>query len=231
MGPFLQAITDAFGLLFGFDEEILNLIGTSLRVSICSTVIAAIIGFPFGIWFGLAEFKGRRTLDIILNTLLFLPTVLVGHLVYMLLTRDAIFGRYALLFTPIAIVIGQIILATPIVITMISNAVKIADPRIIQTALSLGTGKLRAYFALLGEIRGLVLLAIIAAFGRVISEVGISMMVGGNIFGKTRTMTTGIALLTSQGEFAKATALGMVLLIIVFAINIASYQATHRATA
>ncbi len=228
MSPLFQAIIDAFDLLFSFDEEVLKLVGTSFRVSLSSTVIAATIAFPLGMWFGLAEFRGRRVFDIILNTLLFLPTVVVGHLVYMFLTREGPLGEYGLLFTWTAIVIGQVILATPIILTMVSNAVRVADPRIISTALALGVGRIRAYLALLGEIRGLVLLAVVAAFGRVISEVGVSMMVGGNIFGKTRTITTGIALLTSQGEFGRATALGMVLLIIVFAINIVVYQTIHR---
>lgn len=229
MGPMLQAIVDAFALLFSLDSEVLKLIGTSFSVSVRSAAIAALIGFPCGIWFGLSEFRGRAAVDVILNTLLFLPTVVVGHIVYMMLTRDAPLGDYRLLFTRTAIVIGQVILATPIVLTMVSNSVRLADPRIVSTALSLGAGRLRAYLALLGEIRGLVLLSVLAAFGRVISEVGVSMMVGGNIYGKTRTITTGIALLTSQGEFARATALGMVLLILVFAINLAVYFATHRA--
>lgn len=228
MGPLFRAVIDGFCLLFSLDEEVLKLVATSFRVALSSTAIAALIAFPLGVWFGLAEFRGRRPLDIVLNTLLFLPTVVVGHLVYMVLTREAPLGEYRLLFTRTAIVIGQVILATPIILTMISNAVRLADPRIISTALSLGAGKLRAYLVLLSEIRGLVLLSILAAFGRVISEVGVSMMLGGNIYGKTRTVTTGIALLTSQGDFARAAALGMVLLIIVFAINIAMHNVTHR---
>ncbi|MFH1675399.1 MAG: ABC transporter permease [bacterium] len=225
----LNALKEALSLLFGGDPGIYKLIATSFKLSLTSTSVAAIIALPFGIWFGLSEFRGRRYVDIILNTLLFLPTVVVGHLVYMLLTREGPLGEFRLLFSPTAIVIGQVILATPIIATMVSNAIRIADPRIIPSALALGIGRFRTYLMLLGEVRELVLLSVIAAFGRVIAEVGVSMMLGGNIFGKTRTITTGIALLTSQGEFGRATALGMILLILVFMINILVYQAMHRA--
>ncbi len=228
MDKLFNSISEAFKLLFSFDSEVFLLIGTSFHVSLISTAIAALIAFPLGIWFGLSDFKGRRTFDIIFNTLLFLPTVVVGHLVYMFLTRESVFGGYNLLFTRPAIIIGQVILATPIILTMVSNAVRIADRRIITTALTLGASRLRAYWVLIGEVRGLILLALIAGFGRVIAEVGVSMMLGGNIEGKTRTITTGIALLTSMGEFARATALGIVLLIIVFGINALVYTATHR---
>lgn len=225
----MESGTGAIGQLFNLDKEVLVLIRTSFSIALCSTSIAAVIAFPLGMFFGLVEFKGRRILDIVLNTMLFLPTVVVGHLVYMILTRNGPLGEYHFLFTRTAIVIGQVILGTPIILTMVSNSIRHADPRIIPTAMAMGVGRIRAYLALLGEIRGLVLLSVIAAFGRVISEVGVSMMLGGNIFHKTRTMTTGIALLTSQGDFARATAIGLVLLIIVFFINILVYMATHRA--
>lgn len=218
------------GYLFQLDEEVLILIKTSFSVALTSTSIAAVIAFPLGLFFGLAEFRGRRGLEVILNTMLFFPTVVVGHFVYMILTRNGPLGDFHLLFTRTAIVFGQVILGTPIILTMVSNAIRHADPRIIKTALSMGAGRIRSYLALLGEIRGLVLLAVLASFGRVISEVGVSMMLGGNIYHKTRTMTTGIALLTSQGDFARATALGIVLLLIVFCINLIVYQATHRQT-
>jgi tungstate transport system permease protein len=228
MAKLFFAFIEALKLLFSGDSEVFNMIGTSFHVSLVSTLIASIIALPLGIWFGLGKFKGRNSLDIVFNTLLFLPTVVVGHVVYLFLTRDGIFGSYGLLFTKTAIIIGQVILATPIIMTMVSNAIRIADSRIIATALTLGASRLRAYLVVMGEVKGLVLLAIIAGFGRVIAEVGASMMLGGNIAGKTRTITTGISLLTSMGEFTKATALGVVLLIIVFGINIVVYMATHR---
>jgi tungstate transport system permease protein len=229
MGPLFEALAEGFRLLFSFDREVYTLVGTSFRIAASSTIIASVTAFPLGTWFGLADFRGRKVVDVILNTMLFFPTVVVGHLVYMFLTHDGPLGEYRLLFTRTAIVIGQVILATPIILTMVSNSVRQADPRIIKTALYLGAGKFRAYMALLGEVRGLVLLSLLAAFGRVISEIGVSMMLGGNISGRTRTITTGIALLTSQGEFTRATALGIVLLIIVFGVNLAVYHATHRA--
>ncbi|MCX6647710.1 MAG: ABC transporter permease [bacterium] len=219
---------DAFTQLFSMDPDVVNALRTSFSVSLSAILIAGIIAFPLGLLFGLAEFRGRRFIDIILNTLLFLPTVVVGLLGYMLLTRDGPLGQYHLLFTPAAIVFGQVILALPIILTMVSNSIRASDPRIIPTALSLGVGKLRAYIVLLGEIRGLILLTLLAAFARVISEIGASTMLGGNILGKTRTITTSISVLASQGETSKALALGVVLLFLVFAINIAVYAATHR---
>lgn len=228
MDSLFSAFVEGFRLLFSFDREVYTLIATSFRIATGSTLIAAALGFPIGVWFGLADFRGRRILEVILNTTLFIPTVVVGHIVYMFLTHDGPLGDYHLLFSRAAITIGQVILGTPIILTMISNAVRHADPRIMNTALVLGVGRFRAYMVLLGEIKGLVLLSLLAAFGRVIAEVGVSMMLGGNISGKTRTITTGIALLTSQGEFIKASALGIVLLIIVFGINIIVYFMTHR---
>jgi tungstate transport system permease protein len=228
MGPISEALAEGFRLLFSFDREVYTLVGTSFHVATSSTAIASLIAFPLGTWFGLAEFRGRKVVDVILNTMLFIPTVVVGLFVYMFLTHDGPLGDYRLLFSRTAIIIGQVILATPIILTMVSNSVRQADPRIIKTALSLGAGKLRTYMALLGEVKGLVLLSLLAAFGRVIAEIGVSMMLGGNIYGKTRTITTGIALLTSQGEFTRAIALGIVLLTIVFGVNLVVYHATHR---
>ena len=225
---FFKSIIEAFQLLVGFDEELMSLIGTSFYVAIISTSIAALIAFPIGIWFGLSNFRGRNTLDVILNTMLFFPTVVIGNFVYMLLTRHGIFGSLDLLFSRTAIIIGQIILVAPLILTMVANSVRAADRRILMTAFTLGAGKVKSHLALLGEVKGLILLAMFAGFGRAISEVGVAMMLGGNIKGKTRTITTGMALLTSQGDFAKATALGIVLLMLVFFINFLVYNATHR---
>ncbi|MBU1023961.1 ABC transporter permease [bacterium] len=228
MEKLITAIVDAFKLLFSFDREVFTLIGTSFHVSLISTLIATIIAVPVGVLFGLSDFRGRRYVDVVFNTMLFLPTVVVGHLVYMFLTRDGIFGSLGLLFTRPAIITGQVILAAPIILTMVSNAVRVADRRILSTALTLGVSRFKAYFMLLSEVKALMMLAVIAGFGRVISEIGVSMMLGGNIENKTRTITTGMAQLTSMGEFAKATALGIVLLIIVFGVNFIVYSATHR---
>jgi len=225
---FLKSIIEAFSLLVGFDKEVVSLISTSFYVATISTAIASLIAFPVGIWFGLADFRGRKTFDIILNTMLFFPTVVIGNFVYMLLTRRGPFGQFELIFTRPAIIIGQIILVAPLILTMVANSVRAADRRILMTAFTLGAGKVKSHLTLLGEVKGLILLAMFAGFGRAISEVGVAMMLGGNIKGKTRTITTGMALLTSQGEFAKATALGIVLLVIVFFINSLVYTATHH---
>jgi tungstate transport system permease protein len=228
MDRLYDAIIEAFKLLFSFDPEVFEQIRTSFQVALSSTAISSAIAVPVGIWFGLSQFKGKRSLDIVFNTLLFFPTVVIGHFVYMFLTRNGPFGHYHLLFTKSAIVIGQVFLAIPIILTMVSNAVRVADRRILTTALTLGASYFRSYSILVSEIRGLMLLAIIAGFGRVISEIGISMMLGGNIAHKTRTITTGMANETSMGNFGKATALGIVLLLIVYTVNIIVYTATHR---
>lgn len=218
----------AFGLLFGFDAELWNILATTLKVAGMSTYLSCMIALPLGVWFGLSEFRGRKVVDALLNTLLGLPTVAVGLLVYLFISRQGPLGGLELLFTRKAIILGQIILATPIITVMVANAVRSADPRIIPTALTLGATPRQARRMLLYEVRNYTLLAIVAGFGRVIAEVGSAMMVGGNIHGKTRTITTGIALLTSQGEFAKALALGIVLVGIIFAINLTLYWVTHR---
>jgi tungstate transport system permease protein len=193
---------------------------TSLYTSSCSIVIAALIGVPVGLWLGLNRFRGRQIVIALLNTLMAMPTVVVGLLLFGLLSRQGPLGPLGLLFTPLAMIAGQTVLATPIVANLVLSAVTGADRRIINTALTLGATQLQAAIQLLREIRFGVMAAVIAGFGRVIAEVGVAMMLGGNIRNSTRTMTTAIALETSKGEFAFGLALGMLLLSVALIVNL-----------
>jgi tungstate transport system permease protein len=220
LGYLGDSLLTAFELILNFDREIRMTAWVSLYTSSCAIVIAALLGVPIGLWLGLNLFRGRQLLLALLNTLMALPTVVVGLLLFGLLSRQGPLGPLGLLFTPLAMIIGQTVLATPIVANLVLAAVTGADQRIIDTALTLGASRLQAAIQLLREIRFGVMAAVIAGFGRVIAEVGVAMMLGGNIRNSTRTMTTAIALETSKGEFAFGLALGILLLSIALLVNL-----------
>lgn len=220
MGYLGDSLLTAFELILNFDRDIRMTAWVSLYTSSCAIVIAALLGVPIGLWLGLNRFRGRQILLALLNTLMALPTVVVGLLLFGLLSRQGPLGPLGLLFTPLAMIIGQTVLATPIVANLVLAAVTGADKRIIDTALTLGASRLQAAIQLLREIRFGVMAAVIAGFGRVIAEVGVAMMLGGNIRNSTRTMTTAIALETSKGEFAFGLALGILLLSIALLVNL-----------
>jgi tungstate transport system permease protein len=214
------SLRQGLALIVTFDAEVAHAVGTSLWTSGFAVVLAAVIGIPVGTVLGVKRFTGRRVVLTLLNTLMALPTVVVGLLIYGLLSRQGPLGAWGFLFTPVAMIIGQTVLATPIVANYTVAVVAGADPRIISTALTLGAGRLRAALQLLREVRFGVMAAIVAGFGRVIGEVGVAMMLGGNIRNYTRTMTTAIALETSKGEFAFGIALGLVLMTVALVINL-----------
>ena len=220
MGYLGDSLLTALELIISFDRDVRMTVWTSLYTSSCSIVIAALIGVPVGLWLGLNRFRGRQIVIALLNTLMAMPTVVVGLLLFGLLSRQGPLGPLGLLFTPLAMIAGQTVLATPIVANLVLSAVTGADRRIINTALSLGATQLQAAIQLLREIRFGVMAAVIAGFGRVIAEVGVAMMLGGNIRNSTRTMTTAIALETSKGEFAFGLALGMLLLSVALIVNL-----------
>jgi tungstate transport system permease protein len=215
-----ESLRTAVVLILSLDQEVVEAVRTSLAVALWSVLFAALMGIPFGVAVAVAEFPGKRAVTILLNTLMALPTVLIGLLVYGLISRQGPLGGMGLLFTPAAMVIGQTVLATPIVAHYTLSAVRGADPRILPTALTLGAGRLRSVTRLALDVRFGIVAAVIAAFGRVVAEVGIAMMLGGNIRGYTRTMTTAIALETSKGEFAFGLALGLVLMAVALAVNL-----------
>lgn len=210
----------ALALILSLDREVFNAVATSLTVSLWSTVLAAVLGVPIGIAVGIAGFPGKRLVVTLLNTLMALPTVVVGLIGYGMLSRQGPLGTLGLLFTPTAMVIGQTLLAIPIVANYTVGTVAAADPRILATARTLGAGPAHCLKRLVKEVRFGIMAAVIAGFGRVIAEVGVAMMLGGNIRGYTRTMTTAIALETSKGEFAFGLALGIILMAAALAINL-----------
>ena len=220
MGYLGDSFLTALELIFSFDQGVLMTVWTSLYTSGCAIVIAALLGVPIGLWLGLNRFRGRRIVITLLNTLMAMPTVVIGLLLFGFFSRQGPFGSMGLLFTPWAMIAGQTVLATPIVANLVLAAVTGADQRIINTALTLGADRLQAAIQLLREIQFGVMAAVIAGFGRVIGEVGVAMMLGGNIRNSTRTMTTAIALETSKGEFAFGLALGLVLLSVALLINL-----------
>ena len=220
MGYLTDSLLTAIELIISFDREVQMTVWTSLYTSSCAIVLATLIGVPTGLWLGIDRFRGRRFLLTLLNTLMALPTVVVGLVLFGMFSRQGPLGPLGLLFTPMAMIAGQMVLATPIVANLVLASVTGADARIINTALTLGASRLQAARQLLREIRFGVMAAVIAGFGRVIAEVGVAMMLGGNIRGTTRTMTTAIALETSKGEFAFALALGLVLLGVALLVNL-----------
>jgi tungstate transport system permease protein len=216
----VDSLRAALALILNLDREVVHAVWTSLYTSGVAILLAALLGIPAGVVIGLGRFPGRRATLTVLNTLMALPTVVVGLVVYGLLSRQGPFGVWGLLFTPAAMVIGQTVLATPIIANYTVAAVAGADPRIMTTALTLGAGRLRSAWQLILEVRFGIMAAIVAGFGRVIAEVGVAMMLGGNIRNFTRTMTTAIALETSKGEFAFGLALGIVLMAVALLVNL-----------
>ncbi len=182
--------------------------------------MAALCGVPIGFLVGTKRFRGKSGLLTLMNTLMALPTVVIGLLAYGFLSRRAPLGFLDLLFTPGAVIVGEFILSLPIIANLTVSAVQAVDPRAILTAQTLGAGKVLMAWTIMMEARFSLLAAIIAGFGRAVSEVGSAMMLGGNIRFYTRTMTTAIALETSKGEFGFGLALGFFLLLVVFSINI-----------
>ncbi len=213
---FLSAIL----LIFSLDPEVLSIVWVSLKVSGISTLFASLMGVPLGFLIAYGSFKGKRILIICLNTMLALPTVVIGLFVYSFISRRSILGSLDLLYTQKAIVIGQIILVLPIVATLTIAAISRIDERYRKTAMTLGANRRQTACVIFREARFGIVAAVIAAFGRVIAEVGISMMLGGNARGFTRTMTTAMALEYDKGEFILAVALGIILLVLSFSINL-----------
>jgi tungstate transport system permease protein len=205
----------------GLGLEVFEVMGVSLRVSLAATVLATAVSVPLGFLLSVSEFRGKRTIVGVTNTLMALPTVVVGLLVYILLSRSGAFGFLGILYTPTAIVVGQFILALPIITALTYAAASSVDARVRKTAESLGAGPSQAAWMVLKEARLGIIAAVIAGFGRVIAEVGSAVMVGGNIRGYTRTMTTTIALETSKGNFALGITLGLILLLVALSINLA----------
>ena len=216
----LAGFGKALQLLLHGDGETYAAILASVRASLYSMTASLLLGIPLGYGLGFFRFPGRQIIQTIVDTLLALPTVFIGLLVYAFLSYRGPLGNLGLLFSLEGIAIGQTILALPIVIALTASAVGSLDRALRPTLISLGASKRQLFFSSISEARVGILIAAITATGRVLTEVGISMMVGGNIKWHTRTITTAIALETNKGQFAMGIALGIVLLAMAFGVNL-----------
>jgi tungstate transport system permease protein len=221
-----EALGAALRLLAAADPRVLAAVRVSLEVALLATLFATCLGAPLGYAVGSGRFRGRRAVEIALNTATALPTVVVGLMVYALLSRRGPLGDWELLYTRSAMVIGETLLIAPLMAALTMALVSGADPRIRETALTLGASRLGAGLTVLRELRRGALAAVATGFGRLIAELGVALMVGGNIAGATRTMTTAIALETGKGEFAFALALGFILLGVALLVNIGAALVT-----
>ena len=219
METILNGLWEGLKLIVGFDPDLYAIILLSLQVSGLAVLLAVAVGGSAGAVIALTDFRGRRLLINILNTLMGLPPVVVGLVLYLLLSRSGPFGFLELLFTPAAMIMAQTILATPIVAALTLSAVAGVPAGVRETALGLGASRMQAVGVVIREARFAIMAAVMAGFGRVSAEVGAVMMVGGNLKDHTRVMTTAIVLNTSRGEFELAIALGLVLILLSFLIN------------
>lgn len=228
MDSLLNGFTEAFSLIFHLNPELFGIILLSLKVSGLALLVATIVGLPLGALLGLKRFPGRDLAISATNTLMGLPPVVVGLYVYLLLSRKGPLGFLGLLYSPSAMIIAQTILAIPIVTALCHSAIVGVDPIIRQAARTLGATPAQETLAVIREARYGILSALIAAFGRVMAEVGAILIVGGNIAGYTRVMTTTIALETDKGNFELALALGIILLALSFLVNSALHAVQRK---
>lgn len=220
MNLFTDGFNEAIELLSSGNESVYSAISTTLSVSSWSLLVSLIVGLPLGFALGYYNFYGKAVLRTIVDTFLALPTVVIGLVAYTMLSRVGPFGEYNLLFTQGAIVIGQIVLALPIIIALTAAQVEAVDKRLYLSLKGLGASGTQILKATLIEARFGIMTAGMTAYGRIITEIGISMMVGGNIKYHTRTVTTAIALETGKGEFVTGIALGLVLFAVALSVNI-----------
>lgn len=223
-----DAFQAALSLIAALDPAVADALWRSLRVASLSTLVAGAIGIPLGGLIALSSFRGKRLVISIFSTLMALPTVAVGLLLFGLYTRRGALGQLGLLYTEPALVTAQIALSFPIIVRLTIAAVAAVDKRIPQTALTLGASRWQAMQLTLREATAGIAVAVITGYGRAISEVGAAMIVGGNIRGKTRTLTTAITLETSRGEFSLALAMGLLLLLVFFALNLMILRLQER---
>ncbi len=221
MQNLIDGIVRAFQLLLQGDPEVVRITLLSLAVSGVATLISILIGLPLGTFLALVQFRSRQFWISLINTGMALPPVVVGLVVSIFLWRSGPLGSLNLIYTPAAIVIAQVLISFPLAAGLTISSLQQLDPRLRVQLLGLGASKLQMILALWREARLALVAALIAAFGSVISEVGASMMVGGNLKGSTRVLTTAIVLETSRGEFASAIALSIILLCLAFLVNFA----------
>ena len=224
----LEPTREAFRLLLSGDAQLWYIILTSIWCSLAALLLISPPAIAVGFVIAKVTFTARRTLVVLIQALLSFPTVVVGLVLYMLLSRQGPLGFLRLLFTPEAMILGYMLIAFPVLVVFTLAAVQGADPRVYETARGLGASRVRAALTTLFEVRFGVMAAVFNGFGRVVSEVGCSIMIGGNIAGLTRNIPTAIALETSKGEFAQGIALGCVLIVVAVGINAALAWAQGR---
>lgn len=218
----------ALELIYTFDPEVMRIAGRSLSIGLTSIVIGSIICIPLAGLIHFNQFWGKRFVVNLIQTFYSIPTVVIGLFVFVMVSNAGPLGGLGILFTPAAIVVGQVILITPILLGLVISAFRGVDQTILDTARSMGASGWQIAVLVIKEARFSVMAAVIMGFGRAISEVGISMMVGGNIVGATRTLTTAIALEAGRGDIELALALGMILLFIALVVNIIMNRIQQR---
>ena len=223
MNEIAAALGEAGRLIGGVDPRLADIVLLSLRVSLSAVLLAAVIGLPLGAAIAVGRFPGRQALIVALNALMGLPPVVVGLLVYLLLSRAGPLGSLGILFTPSAMIVAQTILIVPIIAALSRQVIEDAWQEYREQLCSLGAGPVTAAMTLLWDTRFSLVTIVLAGFGRAAAEVGSVMIVGGNIDGVTRVMTTAIALETSKGDLPLALGLGIVLITLVLALNAAAY--------
>ena len=218
--PIIDGIIQGFQLLFSLDPTVYRIVFRSLYVSGLAVVMATLWSLPIATILGMKNFRGKRFIQGSFNAFIGFPTVVLGLILFLLFSRSGPLGTFGLLFSPLVISIGQAFLITPILVSFITSAIEAIDLDIRDLAMTLGSTEIQASIAILREASGGVILAVIAGFNRAFAELGVAMMVGGNIYGSTRLLTTAIALETNRGEIPFSIALGVILLAIVYTLNI-----------
>ncbi|MBF0896780.1 MAG: ABC transporter permease [Campylobacter concisus] len=219
----LNGFTEAFNLLLNGNLETYSAIKATLYTSSVSILFAVVVGFPFGFILGFYDFKGRKILRLLSDTALAMPTVAIGLILYAFITRNGPLGSLNLLFTLKAVMLGQFVLALPIIISLTASVVENMEKKHYLTILNLRLAPAKLVFCVLYELRYALMVVIATAYGRIVAEVGVAMMIGGNIKYFTRTITTAVSLETNKGEFAMGIALAMVLIFIAFLVNLAIF--------
>jgi len=219
----LNGFTEAFNLLLNGNLETYSAIKATLYTSSISILFAVIVGFPLGFILGFYDFKGRKILRLLSDTALAMPTVAIGLILYAFITRNGPLGSLNLLFTLKAVMLGQFVLALPIIISLTASVVENMEKKHYLTILNLRLAPAKLVFCVLYELRYALMVVIATAYGRIVAEVGVAMMIGGNIKYFTRTITTAVSLETNKGEFAMGIALAMVLIFIAFLVNLAIF--------
>ena len=219
----LHGFAEAFNLLLNGNLETYSAIKATLYTSSVSILFAVIVGFPLGFILGFYDFRGRKILRLLSDTALAMPTVAIGLILYAFITRNGPLGSLNLLFTLKAVMLGQFVLALPIIISLTASVVENMEKKHYLTILNLRLAPAKLVFCVLYELRYALMVVIATAYGRIVAEVGVAMMIGGNIKYFTRTITTAVSLETNKGEFAMGIALAMVLIFIAFLVNLAIF--------